>query len=238
MKPIDKKDMPKLVALIIVAVGVFGFVLKGLMFPGDAVSSPPPAAGASPAAGTPAAGQATAGSAESAPLSDAYDPTAVPFVSSGRDPFVPNGQAASTLAVAAPTPTPAPSVTPLPGPVAKPTKEKLGGILAQLQGNNGPISDVPPAPSGGSVEAITPPDPPAPDFQVTGVVLGEGGTRSVAILRGADSERRFVMVGDPVGNGFVVSAINANGIEIRDSNRTTERVVTINLGNTESSRAN
>jgi hypothetical protein len=84
---------------------------------------------------------------------------------------------------------------------------------------------------------------PPPDLTVTGVVLGDlstGVTRNVAILRGkgqGEEDRRFVSVGDPVGNGFRVAAVNADGVDLEDS--AGNRRVTLRLGKSgEDVRAN
>ena len=102
-----------------------------------------------------------------------------------------------------------------------PTASDLGTLL----GNAG--AEQPPA-----VNPVIPEAPPVPSLAVTGVVLGDptsGNPRNVAILRsGAGEERRFVSVGDYVGNGYTVVAVHADGVEIQD--KAGNRRVTIKLG--------
>ena len=85
-----------------------------------------------------------------------------------------------------------------------------------------------PASGGGAAGAVALAPPPAPAVMVTGIVMGiaEPGSPagiSVAVVRGADgtagSERRFVKVGDSVGNGFVVAKVNSGGIVIKSGSR-------------------
>jgi hypothetical protein len=67
---------------------------------------------------------------------------------------------------------------------------------------------------------------PAPAWGVSGIVLAESDSdgvkrgRDVAILRDATGDRRFVTVGDPVGNDYHVSAVRPGGVEIRSKKRT------------------
>jgi hypothetical protein len=243
MKPVDKKDLPKLIALIVLAAGVFGFFVMQMAAPPPAASKAPAtaAAGASPekAAADNTATTAKVGEAEEAGVgtASAYDPTRVVFSPAGRDPFMPNGAAA--VAMASTGRVAVKPSAPITGGVSG-SFPRLPGVIDRIMASRpvtpAPAPPVTPVPQpAGPVEI---PAPAAPEFDVTGVVLGEGGSRSVAILRGADDERRFVMVGDDIGLGFVVTAIHANGIDVRDPNGLTPRIVTIKLGNTESSRAN
>jgi hypothetical protein len=86
------------------------------------------------------------------------------------------------------------------------------------------------SPNGGPI-VLPPPEP--PEMVVTGVVLGDlssGAARNVAIMRGksakGEEERRFVSVGDPLGNGFTVTAVHADGVDIKDKTRR----ITLKLG--------
>jgi len=244
MKPVDKKDLPKLIALIVLAAGVFGFFVMQMAAPPPAASKAPTTAASGATSPGKAAADNTATTAkageaneEGVEAASAYDPTRVVFSPAGRDPFMPNGAAA--VAMASTGRVAVKPSAPITGGVSG-SFPRLPGVIDRIV-NPRPVPPVPAPPvtpvpqPAGPVEI---PAPAAPEFDVTGVVLGEGGSRSVAILRGADDERRFVMVGDDIGLGFVVTAIHANGIDVRDPNGLTPRIVTIKLGNTESSRAN
>lgn len=116
-----------------------------------------------------------------------------------------------------------------------------GGVsIAEVmndEGGNRNTANGFPAPSGGAAGAVALPPPPPPAVMVTGIVMGiaEPGSpagSSVAVVRGADggaaggSERRFVRVGDSVGNGFVVAQVKPGGIVIKSGSRR----ITLRLG--------
>ncbi len=238
MKKLDKKDMPKLIALVVVAVLVFGFAVWQFMPKTSAGSSP--AAGSTPSVATTGttaavpAGSETTASQPEAP--QPFDVGNVQILTGGKDPFVPNGPAAPAL----PGQVSAPQQT---QPASKPVKvaqrePSLGipspGTLPISGGGGGGRPGTPPrfnrlpeaepqqrrpAP----VVAVALPPPPPPTFVVTGVVRGE--QEDIVILRDGD-ERRFVRVGDPVGNGFKVTAVLEDGVEIGSGSR---RLI-LNLG--------
>lgn len=271
MKPLDKKDMPKLYALGGLAACIFGYAVyqfaagggstataaAGVATPG-AKASPAPGAAAGPIAagatpGTPetpggAAGTVSptpgvkpggiTGTMVSGPGGIApFDTALVGPPSGGKDPFMPVGKAAQTKTGFS-TPAPAattsvPAFTPI---AAAPRKTGLDKLLdyAQQKLSTGTVNPSAAqnvgSPTGGPV--VLPPAPP-PDMVVTGVVLGDvsnGAARNVAIMRGkggdGKDERRFVSVGDPLGNGFTVTAVHADGVDIKDKTRN----ITLKLG--------
>jgi hypothetical protein len=232
MKPIEKKDLPKLYVLIGLAVCVLGFAI--FQFSAGMGSTPASASTTVKAddakAGAPgSAAGAVAGTPGAAPGVAGFDVALVGPPSGGKDPFLPAGPAKPENSVALPP------ARPVAGAAARPLTG-LAGLLASVA----PM----PKPSVSPVELSKPVAVvvPVPDLKVTGVVLGDlstGVTRNVAILRGGqgDEDRRFVSVGDPVGNGFRVAAVHADGVEIEDS--AGNRRVTLRLGKSgEDVRAN
>ena len=227
MKPIKKEDMPKLIVLIVLAVGMFVFALTQFMSnPAASVASTPPAPGAAPTtAGGAAATTASQLPAPEAPADPELDFLHIGPPAGGKDPFTPNGPAAPVVATPAPVVV-APVVRPLP-PVAANTErgnglDRLLGIR-NIHPNGLDMDDTKPGmptPGPAVVEL------PAPVWTVSGIVLAERDTdgikrgRDVAILRDATGNRRFVTVGDPVDNGYHVSAVRPGGVEIRNKNRT------------------
>ncbi|MES2461949.1 MAG: hypothetical protein V4671_15300 [Armatimonadota bacterium] len=232
MKPLNKEDMPKLIVLIVLAVGIFGFAL----FQFVASSSPSVAAvPAAPAAasGTASTGTLVASAAGSGTVSASPDGAVEPELdflhvgppTGGKDPFIPNGSAAEkpvTVAVV-------PAARPLPSVVA--TDSKRSNVISIMQpfGSNQPTFQErePKAASKEKPVETMPIELPAPAWSISGIVLAERDSdgikrgRDVAILRDSAGNRRFVTVGDPVDNGYHVSAVLSGGVEIRNDKRTT-----------------
>ncbi|MFM7323052.1 MAG: hypothetical protein ACKO5K_16250 [Armatimonadota bacterium] len=205
MKPVEAKDKPKLFALIGMSVLVLGY---GTYQMTSGVSGATPAAPKKEAAA--ASGSTTPG-AETTTTLAFDDASIVPNPALGPDPFKPRlDLAAAPEGIAAPAAT---GSVPLPrfGP---------GGFLpagyapAVPQSAPAPVAERPAAPPTPIV--IPPPQPPS--LAVSGVLVaapGSGG-KSVALLAGA-GEQRYVSVGDPVGNGFVIAAIGMDGITVVDA---------------------
>ena len=256
MKKLDKKDQPKLIALIVLSLGAFVFALMQLAPSTKASSKPTGAAAkdggaatgagrqAGAASGAGAAGTSTAGSAPTT-----FDAGDIAILTSGKDPFVPNGTAAApadggsstTAAPSAPakksSPAPSVAVTSAGSRQGPKIEEMFGGRPPRGGGDapaSGPVPTVPAPP-------VAPPPPP-PALVVTGIVRGlgneQGGTDDVAILRGSSGgatssdgkdapaggdivgeQRLFVRVGDAVGNGFTVVAVHRDGVEIASGRR-------------------
>jgi hypothetical protein len=237
MKPVDKKDMPKLIALIGLTVCSLGygiFTLVGSM----ATAAPPPAKkddNAATAANGAAPGAVAAADdpmmIELKRLEGISEPVLV------RDPFT------SLSGVA---PSPAPSTTsappaPLPGvaPVANPEEARrdlavananaraihLGELLGiNVRPKRGAGEDLmgssPAAP--GPVAPLPIPPPQPPSISVSGVMIPESGQgESIAIVR-VNDKSRWLSVGDSLGNGFAVRSIRrtdrGSELEIVDSN--------------------
>jgi hypothetical protein len=243
MKQIDKKEMPKLVVLAVLALGVFGFALMQLTGTTTKAATKPPTT-TEAAAGTPSAPATTAtaavptGTPAAQPAVGADGaPADVAMLTSGKDPFVPNGPAAPHDPAAPPVPSAPPTLVAA-GP--KPDARNMMGLASLQPGGQPKIWGAPlvPAPvtAGGpgglrgpgpeTAANVVPPAPLAPPaYTVTGVVRGD---EDIAILRSGagDGERRFVRPGDPVGNGFKVIAVHADGVEIGSG----DRRVTLKLG--------
>lgn len=235
MKPVDKKDLPKLYVLIALAVIIFGFFIYSMTFGSEA---PPasaagnkkkPAKTSAPGAAVASNGSAGAGATEAAASGTpaVFDPRMYGPPQGGRDPFQPVGMvAAAPQLPPPPVSAPVQRVAPIYVPPAAPIQRlRPSGSLGDLLGNAGKAQDA-------SAKPVEMGPPPAPTLAVTGVVLGDptsGNPRNVAILRANNGEdRRFVSVGDYVGNGYTVVAVHADGVEIQD--KAGNRRVTIKLG--------
>jgi hypothetical protein len=244
MKPSNNKEQQKIllvVALAVAMVAVVGYNLFGTQ--GSAAPAAPAPSG-SPSPGAAAAATASSSATPGGPASPGaptkasiIDFSTIPMVTSGRDPFVPNGPAAATNQPA-PTPSRPPSIY-IP---QVPQKGEIGKGLAGAMrlGNPGGAADDAGGgsgfPSAPKQEPVRLPDPVPPAYVVTGVVLGDKGGRDVAILRGGASgqdERKFVTVGEDVGNGFYVAAIQANGIVLKSRAKATLNPVNLTLGRSE-----
>lgn len=207
MKKIDKKDLPKLIGLIFVSVVLFGFAVAQFLAPTTSAGTPEATGALAEASttGTPDA-ENPDGSAK-AETPDTFAVEDIAILTSGKDPFVPNGPAAP-LATLSPqiVPSRPPRIEPLP-----PSPEPQGGAP--------PYFSPPSTSQGPSLPPFVPePPPPPPAYTVTGIVRGDN---SVAILRGGNGtgERRFVRAGDPVGNGFTVVAVRRDGVVIKSGDR-------------------
>ncbi|MBC8102755.1 MAG: hypothetical protein H7Z41_09230 [Cytophagales bacterium] len=254
MKPIKKEELPKLIVLIVLAVGVLGFALvQFLAAPGGtptaaATTGTPDTPGAVSASGSPVA--SATDKVPGAPGSlDALGALAtdpeLDFLRigpplGGKDPFTPNGRAAPVAPQSAAPARPAP-VAPLPSVVSNENKrsnlQKLLGLTGSAQGAPGLQS------LGGDVKPLIPAavELPAPDWAVSGIVLAERDSdgikrgQDVAILHDSTGSRRFVTVGDPVDNGYHVSAVRSSGVEIR--NKRNIKIITLSSSSSSNSSA-
>jgi hypothetical protein len=144
----------------------------------------------------------------------------------GKDPFIPNGPAALDATMIAPA---TPRLAPI---VAKNSNSTNYDMLVPFPKNPPTFEERSEnkkvASTSGSVTPITPlvVELPAPAWSISGIVLAERDSdgikrgRDVAILRDTAGSRRFVTVGDPVDNGYHVSAVLSDGVEIRNKKRT------------------
>jgi hypothetical protein len=239
MKPIKKEDLPKLIVLIVLSVGIFGFGVMQFM----SLSAPaPPAAsastGADGAGSTPTTGTVVASAAGVVPGQDAsglatpadpeLDYLHIGPPMGGKDPFIPNGGAAPIAKSPDPAPVsaPAPTEAALPAPVPGGKNSNLAKLLGlkDMRQNSVNLEDLDGGKAAPAVPVIV--ELPAPAWGVAGIVLAERDSdgikrgRDVAILRDGTGNRRFVTVGDPVDNGYHVSAVRPGVVEIRNKNRT------------------
>lgn len=233
MKKLDKKDLPKLVALVVLSLCLFGFALSQFVATpttNAATKQAVPAAGGA-APGTPATALAKP---EVSLVENAFRLSDITVMTSGKDPFVPNGPAAprplgaegaSRVVTTAPAPAPAPAAP-------EPELRNLMGLPSAPPSAGGPPNWAGPrgaegelAPMGKAVAPVVPPIDTTPQYVVTGIVRGD---TNVAILRGGPGgeERRFVRSGDSVGDGWKVAAVRSNGVEIYSGSRR----ITLRLG--------
>jgi cytochrome c biogenesis protein CcmG/thiol:disulfide interchange protein DsbE len=206
MKPLDKKQIPQVVAMAVLAVLFFGyFAVKMIMPTPAAAGSQAPAAPAAAAAAAPKTGDAQAASDPSATMPDAPPPSATL-----RDPFV---QAISDQ------PAPPPVLKPVAPPAARPavyTKPSHPSglptypinILPGVGNEHGAVAGVP--------HPMVPAAPPIPVAAPTWVVTGvlQSGADTVAILRSGDA-RRFVKKGDYVDSTFRVTSVTRDAVTLR-----------------------
>ncbi len=207
MKKLDKKQIPQVVVLAVLALGLFGYFAKTLFFTGSVSAkgpAPAPAAAASD------------GSAKTAPgtLAPGVTVAAAPPMPAAvlRDPFAP-AVASSPVGFAM---RPAMSVRAVasaaaPGP-------RLASLRA-LPPAGVSIPAAPPlpfptvvAPSAGRNTASLPPLPVAPAWTVTGVL--QSGSEHIAILRSGET-RRFVKQGDLIDDQFQVAQVTRSFVVLR-----------------------
>ena len=204
MKPLDKKQVPQVIALAVLAVAFFIYFAAKMILPTPA------------AAGTQAAPVAAKPQAKAVPVATAtVDGTfTAPAPKAGmHDPFV---QGVSDQAVPAPTTAP-PAMKP--APAVRTASLRVTGIaplaipaVPSLPG--GGIQEEKLSPLGGRTPVVPslPVAPVAPDWTVTGVL--QSGTNRVAILRCGDA-RRFVKQGDHVDSQFVVALVTRDYVVLR-----------------------
>lgn len=215
MKPLDQKDKPKLFALIGLSVVVLGFGIYQVTAGMAGAQAPAPAKDAKPSPAPEAAAKAEQEKQQAALVANL--PT-VPSPLGGRDPFIPQ------IALPGNTPPPPTKVATKTDTVPLPSLNGggpgIGGVKIEWDKLGGAPA---PAPSPKPTVVQLPPPPP-PTLAVAGVlVAGPGsGNKDIAVLRGG-SDRRYVTLGDPVGNGFVVSAIRIDGVEIMEERHTSRR---------------
>ena len=219
----DKKQLPQVIVLGVLAAGTFGYFGVKLLVPPQTEAAPGKAA---TAAGSGAAGAASAALTGSQQVASASMQDAPP-ASSMRDPFIapvngvdPNATPVAALPKPAPLPAvvkservsalpPPPSFAPLmPVPISTPKFVAPGHPTQMARGPQSPLG----LPSA-QVNA-------APAWTVTGV-LGSGGdpANCVAIMRLGD-QRRFVRPGSTVDGVYKVVSITREGVTLSRDGKT------------------
>lgn len=204
-KPIDKKDLPKLIGLVVLAVVAFVFALFHLAPTTSASSARPKTAAAAGTIGTgTAAKTATRGKGDktAAAADTTFFADDIAVLTSGKDPFVPNGPAAALDLAAAAT-----AAAAKPAPPAKPAAGETAPAVPLVREITPPATVAPPRFSGSSDPSVRagaksapgsaavagakpvpvlPPPPIPPAYVVTGVVRGQNpdGSDNIAVLRG------------------------------------------------------
>lgn len=240
MKPVDKKDMPKLIALIGLTVCSLGYGIYSLV--GSTSTAAPPPKKEEPAQSASAgAAPGTPGAVDDPMMTELKRLEAVSEPVLIRDPFI----APSGLV----PPSPGPGTPPPPGPTAPVTNPlearrdlaiaraneraiRLGELLginvrvpkggdSELMGGGGSSSSAP------TNTHISLPPPQPPSIVVTGIMVPESGQgKSIAIIR-VNDRPRWVSVGDRLENGFVVQSIrktdSGSELEIADLNDKSRR---------------
>ncbi|MBB6049300.1 hypothetical protein [Armatimonas rosea] len=247
MKPVDKKDMPKLIALIGLTVCALGYGIYSLV--GSTATAAPPPKKEEKAATSPANGAAPgAVAAADDPmmlglkrLEGLSEPVLV------RDPFTVPGAPAAGAQPGAPGTTPVAPSAPAPqAPVKNPLEAKQDIAMANAAARGKSLRELlglevkpargggedltgssPAAPGASSVVPMKLPPPQPPNIVVTGVLVAENGQgESVAIVR-VNDKPRWLSIGDRLEGGFVVRSIRrtdrGSELEIVDSNDKSRR---------------
>lgn len=194
----DSKQVPQLVVLSVLTVGVLGYgVMQAMGSGGEKKPEAAPAAAAAAAdddekpEGTPSDVQITQAGAPAMQLPGTYNP----------DPFRPL-KGAKVVPV---TPPPAPAPVQKPVRTASALRWPSYESVPSLGGNGG-------APA--KPEVVTPAPPPAPVrpmLLVTGIIdVEEGDDMALIVLDGRD--RRILQVGDVVANNYRVKKIAMDGV--------------------------
>jgi len=232
MKPLDKKQLPQIIALGVLTAGAGTYAAVHFAAPGPASAQTHPAAAATPAPsaaakpGDPKPGDPKPGTAPPAgtlaatntgdapsPAPGMRDPFAVGYVDSASQPGAVSGAHAPAL------------------PALMPGKQVAAvGKLSPMPISPSPLFGLPPAPPlPGSSHGQTLPGLPAspsalmlpasitaapapPAWTVTGVLAGEGG--KVAILRSGEA-RRIVRSGDFVDSTYRVAAVSRTAVILK-----------------------
>jgi hypothetical protein len=227
MKPIEKDQLPKIIAVGVVATGVLGFAAYSWL--GGSGS------------GTPAVA-ATNATTQAQPPEPVVGPKAsIPALQLAeiyhQDPFKP-----AFGPETAPPPAP-PKPAPAPAPARPPAEPKPTPVGAPGDSFNGPamealpavvkVSEVtdaaagrpapPPAPKpeaarpAPAAKPAPPPAAPPPPVVITGILEGDD---NVAILKWSDDHRQVVRVGDKLDGGYVVKAIRTDAVVVAHKNTT------------------
>ena len=222
MKKLDKKQIPQVVMLAILALGLFGYFAKTLLMPGPvsakaAVLAPATAAaalGAKPAPGTAVPGVAAVPPMPSATMRDPF----APAITASSNSAAPMQAALAARAAAAPAPRLA-SLRALP---------PAGFSIPAAPPLPFPAAAAPPV--YGRPTASLPPLPVVPSWTVTGVL--QSGAEHIAILRSGET-RRFVKQGDYVDDQFQVAQVTRSFVVLRAG----RSAFTLPLGGTKGKRA-
>ncbi len=207
MKQLDKKQIPQVVVLAVLALGLFGYFAKALLMPGP-VSAKGPAP--TPAAASPGPGAKTApGAAVPGAAAEAAPPLPAATL---RDPFAPAvavGTAATPVQASLPRQAAASDAVPSP---------RLASLRALPPTSVGipaaPALPFPAAPASAFARPTgsLPPLPVAPSWTVTGVL--QSGSEHIAILRSGET-RRFVKQGDLIDDRFTVAKVTRSFVVLR-----------------------
>ena len=241
MKPLDKKQLPQLIALGVLTAGAGTYAAVHFAAPGPAsaqthpaaavVSAPAPGAAVKPGdpkPGDPKPGAAvpvgTAGAPAPAGTVAMLDPSAAPPPVPGmRDPFA---VGYSDPAAAGPGAAHAPALPALapgkqmasvgklsPMPITPVSAFSLPSAPALPGASRGQtLPGLPVGPSVPALPASITPAPAPPTWTVTGVLAGAGG--KVAILRSGEA-RRIVRSGDFVDSTYRVTAVSRTAVILR-----------------------
>jgi hypothetical protein len=199
MKKLDQKQVPQVIALGVLSLGLFGYF--GMTMMGSSKPAPKPAA----AADKPA--EATAKETAAAPEAPApVDPAVLAGMAAGSvynaDPFRPAIQPRPTAPTAQQH---ASAAAPASGP-----RWNLGSMPSA----SGPEPAFPALPAGSQPQvrvAAPPAAPPVrPDVAVTGIIDAANGSDMALIEVGGD--HRMVQLGDTIANDYLVRKIALDGI--------------------------
>ncbi len=227
MKKLDKKQIPQVVVLAVLALGLFGYFAKTLF-----LTSPVSAKGPAPARAAVAPGSnAKAAPSAAAPGMAAEAAPPMPAVAL-RDPFAPavaSGPAAPPVQAGLPAQVSAkgPAAPPAPRLASLRTLPPIGISIPAAPALPFPAAA---APAPGRPTGSLPPLPVAPSWTVTGVL--QSGSEHIAILRSGET-RRFVKQGDYVDDRFQVAKVTRSFVVLSVG----KSVFTLPLGGAKDKRA-
>jgi hypothetical protein len=229
MKPLQKDQVPKVIAIGVVATGLLGYCAFSWLGGGGgapAVAATPPAGPAVPP--VPEVGpKATIPALQLAEIhhEDPFKPAFGPTLAPPPAPPKPPAPVKPMVEARAPAPPPVLQDTFTGPPMdALPALVKVSEVTGPATARVEPPAPKPEAPRPAPPAAKpAPPAAPPPAVVITGILEGDD---NVAILKWDDSHRQVVRVGDKLDGGYVVKAIRSDAVVV--AHRTT--TWTIRLG--------
>jgi hypothetical protein len=194
----DKKQVPQLVGMGVLAAGLFGYFTWRVI-------TPPPAERVQAAVKIAVAKVVNPGDDELAELTGGFAPTLAM-----RDPFISVIQPEITPAALPAQPVHSPNA---------PFNEKALGSIPPLPYSNEvrPLAGL--SPNGiPSATAPLPTGPTTPPWSVTGILSGPGPGNQIAVLRDGDA-RRFVPLGGMVDSQFRLIGVDRYGVTLKNGSQ-------------------
>lgn len=217
MKKLEKEQLPKVIAIGVVAAALLGYAGFTWLGHGGGEAAPAAAATPHPAAAKPAPAVPPAVEKVLALAPINHDNPFQPTLAADSGPSAPAPPPAKP---AQPKPKGAQQIASLPDNLNGPALDSVPGLPPML---SGPAAAPAPAPAPAPRPAAAPPagatarpaahaapaPPKPPSVLVTGILEGD---ENVAILKWSDAQRQVVRVGDHLDGGYVVKAIRSDAV--------------------------